>query len=303
MIWHFVEVWLLLLTTFVIGCGLGAALYGGLGNSQLAVAQGRVADAIGDVIDSIKARLGLGPDWRDGFRVRVPVERPIPPPRPKRQRRVKAPAPPRDDFYDDRDYDDARYDTDYEADDAEILARAVANRARDREHDWEDDADYARRARQEHEAWQEDETDDVYPADTYEKERPEPLRAAADDAEEEEPAVESVVAKRPTALLSPRNGVPDHLQRIRGIGKGNEELLNSLGIFHFGQIAAWTPAEARWVAAQMPFPERIERDDWIGQATILASGGETGYVKAAERRRARRAAGETGNGQNGDTDD
>lgn len=40
----------------------------------------------------------------------------------------------------------------------------------------------------------------------------------------------------------------------------------------------------------MPFPERIDRDDWIGQATILASGGETGYMKSAERRRAKRAA-------------
>ena len=35
-------------------------------------------------------------------------------------------------------------------------------------------------------------------------------------------------------------------------GKRNEELLNSLGIYHFGQIAAWTPAEARWVANHLP---------------------------------------------------
>ena len=88
-------------------------------------------------------------------------------------------------------------------------------------------------------------------------------------------------------LPGPRNGVPDDLQRIRGIGRRNEELLNDLGIFHFGQIAAWTPAEARWVGAFLAFPERIERDDWIGQATILASGGSTGYVKGADRRKAK----------------
>jgi len=90
---------------------------------------------------------------------------------------------------------------------------------------------------------------------------------------------------RPLTLPGPRNGVPDNLQRIRGIGQKNEELLNGLGIFHFGQIAAWTPAEARWVANHLAFPERIERDDWVGQAIILATGGNTGYVKAAERRR------------------
>jgi hypothetical protein len=83
---------------------------------------------------------------------------------------------------------------------------------------------------------------------------------------------------RPSAITA-----PDDLQRIRGVGRRNEQLLNSLGIFHFGQIAAWTPAEARWVAAFLAFPERIERDDWIGQATILASGGNTGYVKSRRK--------------------
>ncbi len=90
-------------------------------------------------------------------------------------------------------------------------------------------------------------------------------------------------AMRPLTLPGPRNGVQDNLQRIRGIGKKNEELLNSLGIYHFGQIAAWTPAEARWVARHMAFPERIERDDWIGQAIIIATGGDPGLTKPTRR--------------------
>src|SRR5262249_22016056 len=102
------------------------------------------------------------------------------------------------------------------------------------------------------------------------------------DAAQFEPFLD-LPAMRPAGLPAPRNGVADDLQRIRGIGRRNEELLNSLGIFHFGQIAAWTPAEARWVAAFLAFPERIERDDWIGQATILASGGQTGYVKSRRK--------------------
>jgi predicted flap endonuclease-1-like 5' DNA nuclease len=114
--------------------------------------------------------------------------------------------------------------------------------------------------------------------------RPLPPPPVAATPEEPE-ALPELPAMRPLTLPAPRNGVPDNLQRIRGIGQKNEELLNSLGIYHFGQIAAWTPAEARWVASHLAFPERIERDDWIGQAIILATGGDTGYVKAADRRK------------------
>ena len=103
---------------------------------------------------------------------------------------------------------------------------------------------------------------------------------AGETAEGEETAM-----ARPVALAAPRNSVPDDLQRIRGIGRRIEQRLNALGIFHFGQIAAWTPAEMRWMAQQLAFPERIEWDDWIGQAIILAAGGDTGFVKSADRRR------------------
>jgi hypothetical protein len=98
------------------------------------------------------------------------------------------------------------------------------------------------------------------------------------------------VPKRPAGLAAPRAGVPDNLTRIMGVGRRNEQLLNSLGIYHFGQIAAWTPAEVRWIGQYLAFPERIERDDWVGQAVVLASGGETGFEKSAERRRRRRQA-------------
>jgi predicted flap endonuclease-1-like 5' DNA nuclease len=104
----------------------------------------------------------------------------------------------------------------------------------------------------------------------------EPRRSAASDS------------RRPATILQPRNGVPDNLQRIKGIGERNEVRLNQLGIFHFSQIASWTPAEVRWVGEQLAFPERIEDDDWVGQAVVLASGGETGFTKSAERRRSRR---------------
>jgi predicted flap endonuclease-1-like 5' DNA nuclease len=120
---------------------------------------------------------------------------------------------------------------------------------------------------------------------------PEPTPVAGDPAREAavgRVAADGIVPKRPAGLASPRGGVPDNLTRIRGIGTRNETLLNSLGIYHFGQIASWTPGEMRWIGQYLAFPERIERDDWIGQAIALASGTDTGFTKSAERRRQRR---------------
>jgi predicted flap endonuclease-1-like 5' DNA nuclease len=115
-----------------------------------------------------------------------------------------------------------------------------------------------------------------------------PLVVAHDGERPELGSAEALETRRPAMLKEPRNGVPDNLQRIRGIGERNEVRLNRLGIFHFSQIASWTPAEVRWIGQKLAFPERIERDDWVGQAITLASGRQTGFTKSAERRRERR---------------
>jgi NADH-quinone oxidoreductase subunit E len=80
------------------------------------------------------------------------------------------------------------------------------------------------------------------------------------------------VGERPPALPGPRAAVADDLRRIRGIGPQNATRLNALGVYHFDQIATWTPAEVRWVGAYLAFPGRIEREDWIGQARALIAG-------------------------------
>jgi NADH-quinone oxidoreductase subunit E len=77
---------------------------------------------------------------------------------------------------------------------------------------------------------------------------------------------------KPAGLAEPRGGEPDDLKRILGVGPVNEKRLHDLGVFHFDQIAAWTPAEAGWVDEQLSFHGRIEREDWIGQAKKLAAG-------------------------------
>lgn len=89
-------------------------------------------------------------------------------------------------------------------------------------------------------------------------------------------------ADRPPTLAAPEGGSADDLKRIRGIGKQNEARLHGLGIWHFHQIAAWTSEQAHWVGTYLAFPGRIEREDWINQAKVLAQGGETEFSKRAD---------------------
>ena len=85
-------------------------------------------------------------------------------------------------------------------------------------------------------------------------------------------AAESHPGARPTGLDAPRGDGPDDLTRIKGIGPVNARKLNSLGIWHFDQIAAWTDVEVEWVGSYLAFPGRIEREDWVGQARAMAAG-------------------------------
>jgi predicted flap endonuclease-1-like 5' DNA nuclease len=104
---------------------------------------------------------------------------------------------------------------------------------------------------------------------------PPPAPALADEGK--------VPGKRPRGFASPRGGKADDLKRIRGIGKQNEGRLHGLGIWHFDQIAAWVADEALWVGSYLAFPGRIEREDWISQAKVLASGEDTEFSKRVAR--------------------
>ena len=73
--------------------------------------------------------------------------------------------------------------------------------------------------------------------------------------------------------------VPDDLKMIAGVGPNLEQVLNNLGIWTFGQVAAWSPNEVAWVDDYLQFKGRIVRDDWIAQADALAAGGRDEYVK------------------------
>ena len=76
--------------------------------------------------------------------------------------------------------------------------------------------------------------------------------------------------------LAAAEGEADDLKKISGVGPKLEEKLNGLGIYHYRQIAEFTPDNVAWVDAHLNFHGRIERDDWIGQAkALLAENGES----------------------------
>jgi predicted flap endonuclease-1-like 5' DNA nuclease len=75
----------------------------------------------------------------------------------------------------------------------------------------------------------------------------------------------------------------DDLKRIRGIGVLIEKRLNALGITSYEQVANWTKADIDSVSSQLDFRGRIERENWIEQARILASGGQTEFSRRVDR--------------------
>jgi NADH-quinone oxidoreductase subunit E len=77
---------------------------------------------------------------------------------------------------------------------------------------------------------------------------------------------------RPEGLAQARDGQPDDLKQIKGIGPKLERLLHSMGYFHYDQIAAWGPDEVAWVDENLEgFKGRVSRDDWVNQAKALAA--------------------------------
>ena len=97
-------------------------------------------------------------------------------------------------------------------------------------------------------------------------EAPAPAAPAA-----EAPAAELPGSKPANLLTEARGGQPDDLKKISGVGPKLEKLLNSNGVFHFDQIAAWNDAEVAYMDEQLSFKGRIARDGWIDQATKLAA--------------------------------
>ncbi|MFP7570793.1 hypothetical protein [Marivita sp. S2033] len=90
--------------------------------------------------------------------------------------------------------------------------------------------------------------------------------------------------KKPETLTEARDGGPDNLKEIKGVGPKLEQLLHSMGFYHFDQIANWSAEEEAWVNANLAgFKGRVSRDNWVEQAKILASGGDTDFSKRVDK--------------------
>ncbi|MEL7402777.1 MAG: NADH:ubiquinone oxidoreductase [Pseudomonadota bacterium] len=120
---------------------------------------------------------------------------------------------------------------------------------------------------------------------------PEPVALAEPDpAPEPEPEPEVVVQpvspgeeSKPQGLDGPRDGGADDLKQIKGVGPKLEKMLNSMGFYHFDQIAGWSATEVAWVDENLQgFKGRVTRDNWIDQSKILAAGGDTEFSKRVE---------------------
>jgi len=101
--------------------------------------------------------------------------------------------------------------------------------------------------------------------------------------QDKEPSVAAEAGTKPKTLDAARDGKADDLKMIKGVGPKLEKLVNSMGFYHFDQVASWTAEEIAWVDANLEgFKGRVSRDEWVAQAKLLASGVETEFSKRAK---------------------
>lgn len=100
------------------------------------------------------------------------------------------------------------------------------------------------------------------------------IAAAASDV------VGEIIGTNVHSSLPGSRGVPDDLQRMKGVGPKLAGLLAAQGYTRFEQIAALTPEEIERLDTQLgAFKGRLTRDRIIEQAAFLARGDKTGYER------------------------
>jgi predicted flap endonuclease-1-like 5' DNA nuclease len=96
----------------------------------------------------------------------------------------------------------------------------------------------------------------------------------------------SIAALQKAELLerrSVRATVIDDLKRIRGIGVLIEKRLNAAGVTTYEQIASWGADDIERISMMLDFKERIQKENWVEQARILAAGGFTEFSRRVDR--------------------
>ena len=109
--------------------------------------------------------------------------------------------------------------------------------------------------------------------------KPRTTKAAATTAVKAKTETAPATKAKPVKAKPVAAQIADNLKQIKGVGPTIEAKLNAAGISSFGQIAAWTKKEQVEFAEQLSFAGRIEREEWVRQAKVLAKGGETEFSK------------------------
>lgn len=112
------------------------------------------------------------------------------------------------------------------------------------------------------------------------------LDEGADPAARNQALIDSAAAARadtpvsiPEAASVPALAAAgDDLTRIKGVGPKLCDVLVSLGVTRFDQIAGWSDEDIDRIDARLGrFEGRIRRDNWVEQAKLLAAGDTAGY--------------------------
>ncbi|MEX0369475.1 MAG: NADH-quinone oxidoreductase subunit E [Tateyamaria sp.] len=124
------------------------------------------------------------------------------------------------------------------------------------------------------------------PSKAKSKAKPKPTAPVTENKSAKKQDDKAVPAGTKPALLSEaRDGGADDLKLIKGVGPGLEKELNGAGVYHFDQIAAWTPDEVAWADQHLVrFKGRVSRDNWVTQASALARGEETEFSQRMKKR-------------------
>lgn len=113
--------------------------------------------------------------------------------------------------------------------------------------------------------------EETKPAET--KAAPKKEAAPKEAAKKAAPKKDDAPAKKadaPKALFKTPAGDADDLKKISGVGPVLEKKLNDLGITRFDQIAGFSKADIEKVDEVLNFKGRIEREEWLKQASDFA---------------------------------
>jgi len=104
--------------------------------------------------------------------------------------------------------------------------------------------------------------------DLSESEEDEAAAVAEDEVHPSEAMLAELEGAQPEQVEQPDSG-GDDLTTITGIGPRIAEVLNSLGIWTYSQIADWQPEHETWIENHLSFKGRVSRENWVGQAKDL----------------------------------